>query len=72
MRTIFEDRLYLEENIAALCGVYLTSIKTLKRAKRFLKDYNYNIVLFDFDYFVDFTEMSNIYKYEDVINDMLD
>lgn len=44
-------------------GVYITSLKTLKRSKKFLKENKENIVLFDFDYFVDFTELSNIYKF---------
>ena len=63
VRRLYEDRLYLEENLIILFGIYLTSLKTLKRGKKFLKENSYNIVLANFDFFVDFTELSNIYKF---------
>lgn len=50
----------------------MTSLKTLKKSKKFLKEYNWDIVLYDFDYFVGFSEMANIYTFQSIIEDNLE
>ena len=63
VRRLYEDRMYLEENLLIIFGIYLTSLRTLKKSKKFLKENNWNIILFDFDFFVGFSEMANLYTF---------